>query len=158
MPSRWRCAARSGRSPTRSRPRAPRPRTRPRAPRPPARRSARRSCSLLPSDPGLGRLEAGEEAELLVGQPAREIHEVLARVPLREPAADEAVHRVVEALGEHPPEQRATDLGDRPEAAADEDVVRLLALARLVAGSGALEAEVADPVLGARVGAAVEVQ
>ena len=75
-----------------------------------------------------------------------------------EPAADEAVDRGVELLGRHAPEERAADRRLGAEPAAQEDVVGLAALPVLVAQRRALEAEVADPVVGAGVRAAVEVE
>src|SRR5262245_34792007 len=103
--------------------------------------------SLLPFS-RLRRLEAGQLAQLLVARAARERHEALARLAPLEPAADESHDRRVQLLGRHPPEQRSADRRLGPEAAADEDVVRLPSDASLVARGRALEAEVADPVLG----------
>src|SRR5262249_58902339 len=57
-----------------------------------------------------------------------------------------------------PPERRPRDGCAGAESAAQEDVVRLPALAVLVPDGRALEAEVADPVLRAGVRAAVEVE
>ena len=64
----------------------------------------------------------------------------------------------IELVGRDAAEQRLADRGACAEPAADEDVVGLPPGAVLVAGGRALEAEIADPVLGARVRAAVEVQ
>ena len=59
----------------------------------------------------------------------------------------------------HPPQQRHADRGARALAPAQEEVVGLLFLAlhRALAQRRALEADIADPVLGAGVRAAVEV-
>ena len=84
--------------------------------------------------------------------------QALALRPVREPASDEAVHELVELPRRHAPEHRARDRRARPEGAAEVDVVRLAALPVLVARGRPLEADVADPVLRARVGASVEVQ
>ena len=65
---------------------------------------------------------------------------------------------VVELLGRDALEHGPRDRGGPVEAAAQEDVVGLVALAFGVAHRRALEAEVADPVMRARVRAAVEVQ
>ena len=67
-------------------------------------------------------------------------------------------HGLVELLGRHAAEDRPADRRDRAERAAQQDVVPLVALALGVAHGRALEAEVADPVLAAGVGAAVEVE
>src|SRR5262249_17450929 len=147
--------------PTREPSPAPRPRTRSKARRLPARRSARRSsCHLLafPSHACARRLEAGEHAQLVVGQAARERRKAFAFGSALEPACDEPLDRRVQLVGRHAAEERPPDLGIRTEAAADEDVVRLSPLAALVASGRALEAEIGNPVLRARVRAAVELQ
>src|SRR5262249_4414521 len=97
-------------------------------------------------------------AQLVVGQAPRERREALAVPALREPAGDQSLDGSVDLVRRHAAEERLADLGLGPEAAADEDVVGLTPLAALVAGGRALEAKVADPVLGARMGATVEVE
>src|SRR5437867_2285295 len=94
---------------------------------------------------------ADEDAQLLVVQPPREVGEGLAAAAPGEPAVDEPDHGAVELRRRDAPEDRPSDLGRRAEAAADVDVERLLRPAELVADRGALEAEVADPVVGAGV-------
>src|SRR5207237_5845911 len=142
-------------APTPERPAAPRPRTGQRARRPPARRRAPRSCRALPCPCGL---EAGELAELVVAEARGEVPErLVARAPV-DPPTDEADDRCVELLGRHPPEERPADLRPGAEPAAHEDVVRLPPGAAVIPGGRALEAEIADPVLRAGVGAPVEVQ
>src|SRR5581483_9290150 len=119
-------------------------------------RPASGSCNLLP-DSLLRRLEPRQLAQLLVGLPARPGGERVAAAVV-EPALDQPDGRVVEPLGRDAPEERPPDRRVRPEAAADEDVVRLPPGAVVVARRRALEAEVADPVLRAGVRAAVQVQ
>ena len=71
---------------------------------------------------------------------------------------DEGDDDLVEVLRGHAAEDHTADRGARTESASEIDVVGLLSLALLVARRRSLEAEVADPVLGARMRAAVEVQ
>src|SRR4051812_29388406 len=157
MRSRSQCGQ-NARVPTRAPSRAPRPRIPPTARRPRAHRTAPCSFRLL-AYASLDGLEPGGEAQLLVALAAREDGERLV-VPAAavEPALDESCDRRVELLARDAPEQRLADLRIRPEAAAHEDVVRLHPLAVGVARRRALEPEVGDPVLRARVRAAVELQ
>src|SRR5581483_9432714 len=106
----------------------------------------------------LATLDSGEDRQLVVAQAVAEGAEVLALAPQPEPRRDQPVDRFLEVLGGHAPEHRPRDRRPRAEAAAQEDVVRLPPLPRLVPDGRALEAEVADPVLGAGVRAAVEVE
>src|SRR6185437_3045632 len=154
--SRARSAARSAPAPTRAGPAALAPRTRSRARRPRGRPSGRSSRRFLLSC--ARGLAADQNAELLVGRAVAELAEALAFAPPGQPALDEALDRVVELLRRDPPEHRPGDPRVRAEPAAQEDVERLAALAGLVAQRGALEAEISDPVLGAGVRAAVQVE
>src|SRR5205823_9237395 len=104
------------------------------------------------------RLDSRKLAELLVGEAPAEVREGLALVAVVEPALDEALDGLVELLREDAAEERAADRGARAEPAPDEDVVSLAPAPLVVAGRRALEAKVGDPVLGARVRAAVEVE
>src|SRR5207249_5002283 len=106
----------------------------------------------------LGGLDACERAQLLVRQPACERRKRLAELTASQPARDEPLYRFVQLLGEHAPEERPPYRRVRAEPAADEDVVRLMPFALGVARGRSLEAEVADPMLRARVRAAVEVE
>ena len=94
-------------------------------------------------------------SSVVLSRNARRLSPVRAPV---EPATDEPVHQLVELTRRHPPEHRPGDRRARPERAAQVHVVGLAALPRLVAHGRALEPDVPDPVLGARVRAAVEVQ
>ena len=118
------------------------------------------SClHLLPLPRPLAGSQAGQLAQLVVARRRENAGEALARsARFVEPAGDQALDRCVELVGRHAPEERLADRGLGPEAAAHEDVVGLPAHAALVARGRALEAEVADPVLGAGVRAAVEVE
>src|SRR5262249_23396330 len=143
------------RAPTRAAPTARGPRTRSRARRPRDRRSGR-SCRLLLSR--MCRLPADQDPQLLVARPVAERPEVLAVAARREPAADQAFHGLVQLLRRYAPEDRPGDRRLRSESAAQEHVVGLAPATLLVAYRRALEAEVAGPVLGAGVRAAVEVE
>ena len=157
--SRSRCSARSARAPTRARSPAPRPRTRSKARRLPARRSAplpSRSCLL--SYPGARRLRPASAPSSSSSRRRVNVGEGLAVEPAVEPAGDQALDGGVELVGRHAPEERPADRGAGAEPAADEDVVRLPAHTALVARGRSLEAEVGDPVLRARVRAAVELE
>src|SRR5581483_9434338 len=144
---------RTRRAPTREAPAAPRPRTgwkaRPRR----ARRGGRSRRHPLPRG-----LEPRERAELVVAEPALELGERLAVVAFLEPAAHETRDRGLELLARHAAEERAADRRRRAERAAHEHVVRRHAVAVPVLARRRLEAEVADPVLRARVRATVEVK
>ena len=160
--TRWRArsAARTARAPTRAPPRGSSPSNSTASSpassssisstlmQPPPSRSCLRGLAARPARPARRR-SAGARTR---GSP----RPVAASV---EPAADEALdrRRRARSVG-HAAEERPADRGVRAEPAAHEDVVRLPPLAGLVAGGRALEAEVADPVLGAGVRAAVEVQ
>ena len=99
-----------------------------------------------------------ERAELVVGLCGRPLGERGAARLRRASRATRPSDGVVELLGRHAAEERPADRGVRAEPAADEDVVRLPLRASSSRAGRALEAEVADPVLRARVRAAVEVQ
>src|SRR5262245_58042306 len=116
-------------------------------------RGTRISCCL----PGPCGLEPGERAELVVREAVREGAEARAGRPPGEPAADEPLHGRRQVLGRNAPEDRPRDRRLRAEPAAQEDVVGLAPPTLRVARGRPLEAEVADPVLGAGVRAAVEV-
>src|SRR4051812_17478543 len=116
------------------------------------------SCRRLLANARPGRLEPRELAQLVIVQPPREVGERLAVEPRLEPTGDHPFDRRVELVGRYAPEERAADRGAGAEPAADEDVVGLPPNAAVVARRRALEAEVADPVLGARVRAPVEIQ
>src|SRR5581483_9008788 len=157
-PSRSRPGRRTCRAPTRARGTAPAPRTRPRARRPRARRTAprsRRYLLLLSSRRGRA---PGQLRQLRVARALRERGERLPRLAPLQPSGDQPLHRRVELRRGHAPEQRPTDRRLGTERAAQVDLVRLLAPPLLVPQRRPLEAEVADPVLGARVRAAVEVE
>src|SRR4051812_23564122 len=102
MRSRWRCSARSAPAPSPARSPAPRPRTRWRARLPRARRSARRSCGLpLLSYTGTGRLDTGEQTELVVVEAAREVGKRFALESVVEPAGDQPLDGRIELVGRH---------------------------------------------------------
>src|SRR4051794_12925763 len=122
---------------------------------PPVERS--RSLLLIALS-SLGRLEAGKLSQLLVTRAARERREALTRLAPFDPAGDQSLHRGVELVGGDAPEQRGADRRLGPEPPAHEDVVGLAPHPALVARGRALEAQVADPMLGAGVGAAVEME
>src|SRR3954454_6410802 len=104
-----------------------------------------------------GSLPSCETSELVVGCAVAERPERLSVGARLDPAADEADDGVVELLGGHALEHRAADRGRAVEAAAHVHVVRLAPATFFVADGRALEADLADPVMGARVRAAVEV-
>ena len=81
----------------------------------------------------------------------------VARAARASPAISPSTAASSSSVGTRRKSERA-DRGLGPEPAADEDVVGLAPDAALVARGRALEAEVADPVLRAGVGAAVEVE
>src|SRR2546429_236904 len=154
--SRWRCSARTARSPTRAPPPAPPPRTRRSAPPLRDRPATRASCRLLLLlDRGLA---PGEFAELLVGCPVAPRAERLAVGARSHPAGDQPGDGVVELLGRHASEDRSSDRCRTVEAPAQVHVVGLVSATLLVAHGRALEADVADPVLRARMRATVEMQ
>ena len=106
-----------------------------------------------------GRLPADQDAELVVGRAVAVRAEAL---------AGRAGRRARRRSGSRP-SRSSSSVGTRrntgrpiaatrAERAAQQDVVALVALALGVAHGRALEAEIADPVLAAGVGAAVEVQ
>src|SRR5581483_12207569 len=103
-------------------------------------------------------LAAGEQTELGVARPVAERAEPLAVAAPLHPPADQAAHRLVELLGRNAAEDGPGDRRVGAEPAAQEDVVGLAPPALLVAHGRPLEADVADPVVGARVRAAVQVQ
>src|SRR4029077_16202786 len=148
----------NARVPIRAPPRALPLRTRPTARRLRAHRTAPCSFRLL-AYASLDGLEPGRQAELLVALPAREGGDgLVAPRAAVEPALDEPCDRRVELLARNAAEQRLADLRIRRQAAAHEDVIGLHSLAVGVARRGPLEAEVGDPVLGAGVRAAVQLQ
>src|SRR6476620_9361787 len=112
---------------------------------------------LLPYS-SLRRLEACQCAQLLVRCPPCECRKALAVRAALEPAGDQPLDRRVERVGGDAPEERAPDGGLGAEPAADEDVVGLPLDSAFISCRGALEAQVADPVLRAGVGAAVEMK
>src|SRR4051794_24633043 len=83
-------------------------------------RSVSSRFSLLVSLPALVRLDARERAQLVVGEPPLELREALAVEAGVEPAADEPLDRLVQALRRDAPEERAPDRGAGAERAADE--------------------------------------
>ena len=107
---------------------------------------------------GRGRVDAGERAELVVGQAVANCGKLSSsRRPSSQPATRPPTTSSSRSVGTRRNTGRPI-AGVAPERAAQVDVVGLVALAALVAHGGALEAEVADPVLGAGVRAAVEVE
>ena len=98
------------------------------------------------------------DTELVVRQPALEVGEGLAVGAACEPAAHEPLDGGLDLLARDAAEERAADLRHGTERAAHEDVVGGDAIALGVLAGRRLEAEVADPVLRARVRAAVEMQ
>ena len=84
--------------------------------------------------------------------------EALAAAPPVEPANDQPCDHLVQFFRGNAAEDGPPDGGVRPERAAEEHVVGLVAPTLRVADGRPLEAEVADPVLAAGVRAAVEVQ
>src|SRR5579862_2750546 len=103
-------------------------------------------------------LPSGQTSKLVVARPVAERPERLLLAPRRDPTLDEAHDDRVELVGRHTPEHRPPDRRRPVEAAAHEHVVGLQPLALRIPDGRALEAEVADPVLRARMGAAVEMQ
>ena len=116
------------------------------------------SSVFLRSSARPGRLAADQDAELVVCRAVAVRTEALAGAPTVEPGDDQPLDRLVELLGRHAAEHRAADRRHRAERAAQQDVVALVPLAFGVAHRRALEAEIADPVLAAGVGAAVEME
>src|SRR6476659_8466310 len=99
-----------------------------------------------------------ELCQLVVGCPVAPRAEALAVPASGDPALDQAHDRLVELLGRHASEHRPRDRGGPVEAAAQIDVVGLPSPSLLVAHGRALEADVTDAVLCARVRTAVQVQ
>src|SRR5580765_8213929 len=116
----------------------------------PASRSSSRSTDIgLPSH---------QTSELVVGCAVAVRPKRLGGLACLDPAADKRKDDVVELLGRDAPEHRPGDRRRTVEAAAEIDVVRLPPPPFGIANRRALKAEVADPVLRARVRATVEVQ
>ncbi len=90
--------------------------------------------------------------------PVAERAKALLVEPAVQPPADQPCHRVVQLLRGNAPEHRPADRRPGAERAAQQHVVGLPAPALGVAHRRPLEAEVADPVLPARVRAAVQVE
>src|SRR5579884_4262346 len=103
-------------------------------------------------------LPSRELRELAVARPFAPDAEALLFLPAAGPAPDEGDHEAVQLLARDAAEQGSRDLRRPVETAAQVDVVGLLPAPLLVAHRRALEADVADPVLRARVRAAVEMQ
>src|SRR5919201_4873727 len=154
---RWRSryAARSSRAPRRAAPAALHPRTERTARRPPDRRSAHTCSRSLLCGRGFA---TGERSELRVARSVAERAERLTSKPAGEPAGDKPRDRLVELLARDAAEDRPRDRRGGAQASAQEDVVGLPAPALVIARCRALKADVADPVLCARVRAAVEVE
>src|SRR5262249_5778049 len=74
------------------------------------------------------------------------------------PTCNEPLDGRVQLVRRNAAEERPPDLCIRPEATPHEDVVRLPPFAALVTRGRALEAEIGDPVLSARVRTSVELQ
>ena len=114
--SRARAGRRSGRAPTRAAPTAPGPRTRPRARRPPGRRAASMRAHARPprlvASARSGRLAAGQHAELVVGRCRSQNDRKLSpSLRCRRASRRQALDRLVELLGRHAAEHRASDRG-----------------------------------------------
>src|SRR3972149_4159952 len=119
-------------------------------------RSSSRSRRLLVPLAPARRLQAGERAQLLVGEATRERREALPLPAAVEPALDQGGDRHVQLLRRHAPEERPGNARVGAEPAAEEDVVGLPTPPVVGARGRALEAEVGDPVLRAGGGAAAE--
>src|SRR5207247_9713080 len=96
--------------------------------------------------------------ELVGGETPLELSEAFAVTATVEPAPDQALDCRLEPVARDAAKDRPGDRRVRAERAAHEDVVGGQPTPVSVLSSRALEAEVAHPVLGARVRAAVEVE
>src|SRR3954451_1228549 len=99
-----------------------------------------------------------QTSDLVVCRAVAKAAEGLAVAAALDPARDEGPDSLVELFRRDALEDRECDRRGPVEAAAQEDVVSLVALSFGIANGRALEPEIADPMMGAGVSAAVEVQ
>src|SRR5215218_1526616 len=101
-----------------------------------------------------------EGRQILVGMAGKEMLDALPFAASVEIGAEQTLDDEVDLGARHPLEDRAADGGVRSEAAAQEEVIAMDALAgrSALAQGGALQADVADPVMSAGMRAAVEVE
>src|SRR3954469_21304003 len=112
------------------------------------------SCRLAS---GRRRARGRQCLELLVGRPDAEVPERLALGPTRDPRPDQPVHGLLEPTRRDAANQRPGDRLEPPDAPPQEHVERLLGALDRLAARRSHEPDVADPVQGAGVRAAVEV-
>src|SRR5947208_282192 len=120
------------------------------------------SSFLSLSGDGLGHrlLAHPEDGQLLVGMAGEELLDALPFLASVEIGTEQALDDEMDLAARYPLEHRTADGGVPAQAAAQKDVVPLDALTRRtpLAQGRALEADVADPVVGAGVRAAVQVE